>query len=242
MGTTNTTTGSNTSSLQFNPIAQGMYNQLIQGGGNVLSGYINNPFGNAAYQMGASQSQAGAQQAGNNNMQALNQSALTNGMTGQAGAGFMNAQRAQTGRANQAMSSQANIQNVLSALQRQMSAAGTGMSFSPQLTGQTGNFSQQSSMSGLGTWLPQLLGAAGSAALGAATGGASTAAGAAGKGGGSFASQVPGFGSSPNPNFMNSLNNPFQMAGSGSGGFGGMSGGGMSAPSPFMSMFNQQSQ
>lgn len=167
MGTTNTTTGNNTSSLQFNPIAQGIYNNLIGSGSNVLSGYINNPFGNSAYTLGAAQSQQGAMQAGNNNMQALNQSALTNGLTGQSGAGFMAAQKAQTGRANQAMSSQANVQNILSALSRQMSAAGTGMSFSPQLTGQSGNFIQQSNSSGTGTWLPQVASMAMSGGLGA---------------------------------------------------------------------------
>jgi hypothetical protein len=166
MGTTNTTTGSNQSTLQFNPQSQALYNQLTQGGGNVLSGFMNNPFGNANYRMGAAQSQAGAQAAGANNMGALNQAMLTGGLTGQAGAGFGAAQRAQTGRANQAMSSQANVSNVLSALQRQMTAAGTGLSFSPQLTGQSGNFQQQQSTGGLGTWLPQLLGGLGGAAMG----------------------------------------------------------------------------
>lgn len=168
MGTTNTTTGSNTSSLNFNPLAQQTYNNLVGSGGNVLQGYINNPFSNAMYTMGAGQSQAGAQAAGANNMAALNQNQLAMGLGGQAGQGFMAAQRAQTGRANQAMMSQANVSNVLSALQRQMAAAGTGMSFSPQLTGQSGNFSQQSTQGGLGSWLPQLLSGGLSAGMGLA--------------------------------------------------------------------------
>ena len=212
MPTTNTTTGSNTSNLQFNPTAQSIYNQLISGGGNVLSGYMNNPFGNAAYTQGAQASQKGAQQAGGNNMQALMQNMLTSGIGGQAGNAFKGAQLAQTGRANSAMSSQANIQNVQQALQRQMAAAGTGLSFSPQLTGSSGTFSQNSSPGGLGTWLPQLLSGVGGAALGAATSGASAA-----------ATNVPSFGSSPNSNFVNSLNNPFQMSGMGTGGIGGNS-------------------
>jgi mucin-19 len=217
MGTTNTTTGSNTSNLQFNPFAQNLYNSLIGGAGNVLGGYMNNPFGNPYYTMGAAQSQAGAQAAGANNMKALSQNALTSGLTGQSGAGFMAAQKAQTGRANQAMSSQANVQNVLSALQRQMSAAGTGLSFSPQLTGQSGNFTQQSTQGGLGTYAPALA----SLGLGAMTGGlGSLALGGLGALG---SSALPGQSSSQ---LGGSLSNAglftSGMAGMGSGGLAGM--------------------
>jgi hypothetical protein len=235
MGTTNTTSGSNTTGLNFNPVAQQIYNSLIGGGSNILQGYMNNPFGNPAYTMGAQQSQAGAQQAGNNNMQALNQNALTNGLTGQAGAGFMSAQKAQTGRANQSMSSQANIQNVMQAIQRQMSAAGTGMSFSPQLTGQTGSFQQTSSTGGLGTWLPQLLGGLGGAALSGLTM-------SPGSPGSNINGTAPGW-----------MNGPNLQAPTGAGGLSGtlpgFSGGSLSsllsnpgngAPSPLMGMFPQQ--
>lgn len=171
MGTKQTTTGSNQSTLQFNPIAQGIYNQLVQGGGNVLSQYTNAPFSNPFYQMSAALGQKGAQQMGQNNMQALLQNMLTSGISGGAGAGFKQAQMAQLGRANQSMMSQANVSNVLAALQRQMAAAGTGLSFSPQLTGQKGTFSQTQQTSGLGTWLPQLAGGGLSAAMGFAGGG-----------------------------------------------------------------------
>lgn len=197
MGTTTSTTGSNVSNLQFNPIAQGVYNQLTSGAGNVLGGYINSPFSNAFYSMGAGQSQKGAQQAGANNMAALMQNMLTSGMGGQAGAGFKQAQLAQAGRAGSAMSSQANIQNVLSALQRQMSAAGTGLSYSPQLTGQTGSFQQQQTTGGLGTWLPQVMGAA----LGGLTGGLGAGMGGLGSFGGGSVGGVsdPALGS---PSYM----------------------------------------
>lgn len=202
MSTTNTTTGSNQSTLQFNPLAQGVYNNMISGGGSVLGGYINNPFSNAMYQMGASQSAKGAQQAGQTNMQALLQNQKALGLGGKAGQGWLGAQQAQTGRANQAMSSQANVSNVLAALQRQMAATGMGMSFSPQLTGQSGTFNQQQTTSGLGTWLPQLMGAGLSAGLGAMTGGASSVLGGAMKmpsymnGGPAMSSAFPGFGAS----------------------------------------------
>jgi hypothetical protein len=240
MSTTNTTQGSNTSTLQFNPIAQGIYNQLIQGGGKVLGDYMNAPLSNPYYNLGAAQSQRGAQQAGQNNIAALGQNMLTSGISGQAGAGFKQAQLAQTGRANQAMSSQANVSNVLAALQRQMAAAGTGLSFSPQLTGQTGNFNQSQTQSGLGTWLPQLLSAAGGAAMGGLTGGASMLGGAGGGFGmsGGFAG---GSGGAPamNSSWLNSGNsgfNPYQSGFAGSGGLGAMlmGGGGQAPPPPWM--------
>jgi hypothetical protein len=222
MGTTNTTTGSNSSTLQFNPIAQGIYNQLISGGSRVLGGYMNDPFGNPAYTMGAAQSQRGAQQAGQNNMSALAQNMLTSGISGQAGAGFKQAQMAQTGRANQAMSSQANVQNVMQALQRQMMAAGTGLSFSPQLTGQSGNFTQSQSQSGLGTWLPQLLGGLGGLAMGGMTGGMGSGFGMSGGFAGG-ANGAPAMNSSwLNPSNNGSANFNSMMAGMGSGGLAGM--------------------
>lgn len=195
MGTKQQTTGSNTSNLQFNPMAQSAYNQLVGGGSKVLQGYINNPFGNSMYTLGAQASQRGAQQQGANNMAALNQNQLAQGMSGNAGAGWLAAQKAQTGRANASMSSQANIANVMSALQRQMQATGMGMSFSPQLTGQTGNFQQTQQTSGLGTWLPQLAGGLMSGAMGMMTGGASSILHpGAGASSAPMSSAFPGFG------------------------------------------------
>jgi hypothetical protein len=236
-------TGTNTSGLQFNPLAQSTYNNLVGGAGGVLGGYINSPFGNPSYTLGAAQSAQGAQQAGGNNMAALMQNMLTSGMGGQAGAGFKQAQLAQTGRANQALTSQSKIQNVLGALQRQMSAAGTGLSFSPQLTGQSGSFKSQNFPSGLGTWLPQVLSGAAGIGLAGATGGASlglTAGAMAGdssngSGGLSFmnpstwggitGSSMPGGMAGVNPNLM-----------------GGMAPGALSsgAPNPFLSIMGPQ--
>lgn len=214
MSTTNETTGSN--SLQFNPIAQGVYDQLIKGGGNVLSGYMNSPLSNPAYNLGAAQSQKGAQQAGANNMASLNQNMLTSGMSGQAGAGFKQAQMAQTGRANQAMSSQANVSNVLAALQRQMTAAGTGLSFSPQLTGSTSK--QTQTQSGLGTWLPQLLSGIAGAGMGAMTGGMSAAMPFGSVGGQSDPalgkiSSMPGFAGAPSGGLPGTLPGGYQSNG-----------------------------
>lgn len=174
MSTTQNTTGSNTSNLQFNPAAQTQYNNLVSQGGSQLSQMIQSPFSNPMYSFGAQQSAQAANQAGNNNMAALNQAQTTGGLSGQAGQGFAAAQKAQLGRANASMKSQAATGNVLNALQRQQTAIGTGLSFSPQLTGSSGTNQSSTSMSGLGTWLPQLLGTAISAGTTAATAGAKT--------------------------------------------------------------------
>lgn len=239
MSTTNTTTGGNQSNLQFNPISQGIYNNLTGTGGNALWQYITSPFNNPSYNAGSAQSQAGAKQAGANNTAALQQNMLTSGIGGVAGAGFKNAQGAQTNRANQSMTSQANISNVIQALQRQMSAAGSGLSYSPQLTGQSGTFNQNSTQNGLGTFLPQLLSSGLGAAMGAMNAGSSGQMNAAGTapafdgGVGSLQSAM----NMPSGSWM-----PMQMAGMGSSGLAGMmptlamQGG---SPSPFMSMFNQ---
>jgi hypothetical protein len=246
MSTTNQTTGNNTTTLGFNPGAQSLYNSLIGGAGGVLGQYINSPLNNPTYNLGAAQSQAGAQQAGQNNMNALNQSALTNGLTGQAGAGFMSAQKAQTGRANQAMSSQANIQNVMAALQRQMAAAGTGLSFSPQLTGQTGSNAGTSSLGGLGTYAPEIGGILSSIIMAANQG---SQAGNLFNGGSvgnvlnpslGTPSYMPGGGPGPTAPYSPTMGMP-SMAGTNPSILSSLfAGGGSGAPSPFLSMMNPQ--
>lgn len=214
MGTTNKTTSS--SDLQFNPQAESIYNSLTGSGSKVLQGYMDNPFGNSAYKLGLSQSMQGAQQGGQNNMNMLGQNQLVSGMTGSAGQGWLGAQKAQTGRANQSMMSQANIQNVMQALQRQMGATGMGMSFSPQITGSTGQ--QTQSTGGLGTWLPQLLGTAAGAAMGGM--------GGMGAGGGGGMSSVMGGSSASFPN----MSSGFAGAPQGPGGFGTVPGLGPAPP------------
>jgi len=171
MSTKQTTDSTNT--LNYDPNALSTYKQLISGGGNVLSQYMNNPFGNAFYNMGLGQSMAGANQLGQQNINTLSNNMAISGLGGNSGNAFQQAMLSNIGRGNQSIRSQANIGNVMNALQRQMTATGMGMSFSPLLTGQKGQTTQ--TQSGLGTWLPQLLGTAASAGMAGLTGGASLA-------------------------------------------------------------------
>jgi hypothetical protein len=156
MSTTQQTTGSNTSNLQFNPGAQSQYNSLISGANNVLSQYMNNPLSGTMFNMGAAQSQRGALNNGQSIMQAMT-GGQNPGQAGNAGQGFLQAQKAGAGRAASNQQSQGNISNIMAGLGRQTSAIGTGLSFSPQLTGQTGSFSQMGSQGGLGSWLTPLI-------------------------------------------------------------------------------------
>lgn len=197
MSTQQTTKSNSNTGMTFDPGSLSTYQNLIGAGGKNLISQMQNPFGNPMYQLGAAQTQQGAQQLGQQNMNVLGQNQRVSGLTGNAGAGWLGAQRAMTGRSNQSMRSQGNIQNIMQALQRQMTATGMGMSFSPLATGQSSSGQQTQTTSGLGTWLPQLLGAGLQAGLGFATGGASTLAkGAMGAGSGiipsSFSSSFGG--------------------------------------------------
>lgn len=171
MSTKTQTTGSDTSNLQFNPLAQSIYNSLIGSGGSTMQDFMNAPISNASYLQGAAQSQNAAKTAGANMLSTLGQNKLALGLGGQSGAGWLDAQKSQATRAGQAVSSKANISNILAAMQRQMTAAGTGLSFSPQLTGQTGKFTQTQTTGGLGSYLPQILSGIGGGLMGGLMGG-----------------------------------------------------------------------
>ena len=171
-----------TSNLQFDPQSKNIYNQLTGSGSNVLQQYMSQPFNNPWYNLGAAQGQRGANQMGQNMTNALTQNMRVSGIGGGAGNAFQMAQMGKIGRATGSMRSQANLQNIFGALGRQMQATGMGMSFQPLMTGENSSGSSKSveQTSGLGTWLPQLLGAGLQGAMGAMTGGASMAGGAGG--------------------------------------------------------------
>lgn len=169
MSTKTTTDSKNT--LNYDSKSKGIYDSLTGSGSNFLQDLIKNPFSNPSYKLGLGQSQRGAQAQGQNSIQALLSQMRTSGMSGNSGNAFQMAQTAKAGRASAGMMSQANIQNIFQALSRQQGAAGQAMAFSPLLTGESGHSTQQ--QGGLGTWLPQLLGAGLGAAGSMFTGGMS---------------------------------------------------------------------
>lgn len=179
MSTQQTTTSNQDTNLKFDPGSLSLYQDLTKTGGGILKGFMNNPFGNPFYRMGAGQTDKEAQALGQQNINVVNQLQRVSGLGGNAGTGWLQAQMARTGRANQALRSQGQISNIMAALQRQIGATGMGMSYSPLMTGQSASGKQTTETSGLGTWLPQVLGAG----LGMAT---SMATAGAGGGGGGF--------------------------------------------------------
>lgn len=207
MSTKSTTNQNSSNALNYDPASKGLYSSLTGAGGKQLLDLINNPFGNSLYKLGLGQSQRGAQQTGQQGIQALLNNMKVGGISGQAGNAFQTAQLNKLGRSNLTTMSNANVGNITNALQRQMTATGMGMSFNPLLTGETGKSTTTQQQSGLGTWLPQLLGGIAGAGLGMATGGASAVTSAfnpskwVGQGGQGFAPPV----------------NPLQMPGGGGG-------------------------
>lgn len=171
MGTQTQTTSNQQSGLQFDPSSMMTYQNLTKSGGNVLNQYMNNPLSNPFFNLGQSQGQSAAMKLGGQNMSMLQQMMRTSDLAGGAGQGWLGAQKAKTGRANQSMRSQANLSGIMNAFQRQMGATGMGMSFSPLVTGQTSKGQQTQSTGGLGTWLPQLIGTGMGAAMMGMSGG-----------------------------------------------------------------------
>jgi hypothetical protein len=211
---------SSTNTLNYDPSSLANYKGLTGAGSSLLQSFMSNPFGNANYTQGLQNSMKGAQAGANNNMSVLQQMMKTSGMSGTAGQGFQQAQAARMGRANQGMLANANISNVQAALQRQLQATGMGMAFQPLLKGTSGNSQTTQTTGGLGTWLPQLIGAGLGMAGGAMTGGMSGAMGSIMKGGSNFATGGSSLGTGAN------------IAPSGSMGFGSVPGSTGFAPPP----------
>lgn len=180
MGTQNKTE----STAQFNPQSMGQYNQLQGTIGSSLQGDISDPFHSMLFntQLGmqrqANQAQFGGQQ------QALLQRSQALGVNPQSPqyAYMLN----QLQRQNSSNTAQGYNNLLLQASQRRQQSLGMAESYRPLQTGQT----QVQSQSGLGTWLPQLAGAAIGAATMGATGGMSAIGGMAGQSSGNAAAKV----------------------------------------------------
>lgn len=163
MSTKKTTTNS------YDPGSMANYQSLNQTGSNALLQNINNPTGNMAFQQ-----QQQMQNLQNSNQygqaqQALAQRSQAQGMN--PSSPMMAQQQTQLANQNSASGAQGYNSLLLNASNMRQSSINSAMSNTPLQTGQT------QTSSGLGTWLPQVAGAALGAAAGVATGGATTAMG-----------------------------------------------------------------
>jgi len=205
------------STNQYNSTAEGAYNAQVGAGSSALLGEINNPYSNSAFQQQQQmQNLTNANQYGQA-QQSLGQRLQQGGIS--SNSPMAQQQMTQLSMQNQASQSQGYNNLLLQGANTRQSAINSAMSFQPQQTGQT------QSQSGLGTWLPQVAGAALGAAGAIATGGASA-------GMGSMANLAGGSGQSSN---YGPLGQPqAQSSGGPSGYFSNnmqQSGSGMAAPS-----------
>lgn len=160
---------------------QQLQNPLVQG----ILQYLDDTARQTQEQLRIGQGERAIGTAFGSQFQNLTQNALALGMPSASAPGYFQSQIARLGRARAGASAQNVIQNKFFTDRSRQEMIRTGMQFRPLQTG--GTFQTQGTStqrtSGLGTWLPQLAGAAIGAAGAFATGGASLAAGAGGGGG-----------------------------------------------------------
>lgn len=155
-----------TSQANFDPTAMNTYQGMQGGLGNTINSYMNSPFSNPFFQ---TQQQMGTQQAnmaGQSNMSNITNNLTASGINQNSPAALemMNNQMRQNSsmRANLGF-----LSPMQSAQGMQQNAMGLASSYRPLQTGQT----QTQSQTGLGSWLPQVVGAGLSLATGGMSGG-----------------------------------------------------------------------
>jgi hypothetical protein len=183
VGTTNKTATQN----QYDPTSMGAFQGLTPGFANTVGGYMNNPFSNPFFQTQQQLGTSQAQKLGQTQMNSLLQNQNASGMGGGSSNPAALEMQQNQARANTGLQSQLGfLQPVQNALGMQQGAMQMAGNYKPLQTGGT----QTQSTQGLGTWLPQLLGAVGGAGMSALTGG--LFGGGGGGTGGVWGSQNPG--------------------------------------------------
>lgn len=158
MSTTKTTTN------QYAPGGLQQYQSFMNTYGPMLLQWATNPFNNSAYRLNLSQNMA---QANQGSMNAI-QNAMSNfNMAGMGGApsGARAQLMSQLGRYGTSLGSNAFLSAANNAVNRQNQAVNTMVGWQPMQTG------QKQTVGGLGTWLPQVIGAGVKVATGLAGGG-----------------------------------------------------------------------
>lgn len=202
--------------FNFDPSSMQAYLKNISSVMPFLQNNVNNPFGNDAFKQESTIGQDQAARVGQRGVSNVTQNAA--GLGYNTNGGMFNSMLQRAGQNTSAMQGQAFRGAIGNAVGRQMSSAGMLSSFQPLMTGSNSNSQQTQQTSGLGTWLPQLIGSLGGAAMSAFAPGAGAAMGAgkAASGGASaFSGGLGGvFGSGPVGGFP----------GMGAGGVSGLSG------------------
>lgn len=208
--TTNTTQQSSGSYTNtYNPTSLAAYNTAVATSMPILTGYASNPFGNPFFSTQVQMGSKNAAQIGGQANSAVQSNLNIRGINDNSAAAVSIGQR--QGILNSGLQQNAFLNAVNSAQLNQWNALGLLTNYRPLQTGGTqqssGSSSQTTQTGGLGTWLPQVIGAGVGAVGGAMTGGLTGALGGA-------------------------LGNPSMFSGGGGGGgtFSGGSIGGVPAP------------
>lgn len=190
-----------TQSNTYNPQSMNAFNSLQAPVSSTLLGYMQNPLQSGFFNARLQQSTNAANQLGQQNANALMQNLAASGFGGGNLNAFNQSMLAQNARATSANKAQGFIQNLLGQSQLQMQAAQGAMGYKPLQTG--GTMQSTQTTGGLGTWLPQLVGAG----LGAMTGNPFGALGRGGGGGNGMMGGVytsgPLVGLTSNPSSLN---------------------------------------
>lgn len=217
-----------TSTNQYNAQSMNSFQNLNSAGSTGILGNINDPYSNSAFNTQNQMMRQNNAQMQSSAMQALMQRSQALGQGNNSP--LLLSQIGQQQRQGMAQNAQGYNSLLLNAAQLRQQSLGAAMNYKPLQTGGT----QTQTMGGLGTWLPQLAGAALGAAGGAMTGGLSMAGGGMardfsgagqmgpdnGSAGASFFpdAEAPDFGfSNPNDMMSGGMGNPFMSSGSGGG-------------------------
>lgn len=165
-----TKTNTNTAN-QYNAGGMSAYNSLIPQMSSTISNMMSSPLNNSMFQNQLAQNQQSAAQIGQRNISNIASNTRAGGGLLSGAGSFQTAQLNNAMLSNSANQSGAFNSSLNTALSNRNFAVQSAEGFNPLQTG--ANTTQ--TKSGLGTWLPQVAGAA----LGAATGGLSTLGGAA---------------------------------------------------------------
>lgn len=173
MSTKNTTTSSGSTGFQFDPNSMGAYQKNLATNMPFLQSNVTNPYGSSAFQQQSTINSDQAAKMGQRGVSNVANNAAAMGYS-TSGAGF-NSMLQRAGQQTNALQASGFRNAVTDANTRQMQSSQMLNSFQPLMTGSNNNSTSTQQQSGLGTWLPQLAGAAVGAGMGMATGGASSA-------------------------------------------------------------------
>lgn len=210
MSTKNTTTGS--TGFNFDAGSMAAYQKNIGTTMPFLRSNVTNPYGSDAFKQESTANQQQATQMGQRGVSNVTNNAAAMGYS--TNGGMFNSMLQRAGQATGSLQAQGFRSAVGNANTRQMASAQMLNSFQPLMTGSNSTSVQQ--QSGLGTWLPQL--------AGAALGAAGSFAAAGGKAG---VTDMSGQGTA---NTITGGSSPFPGSGGVMGAFPGMGGGGNGLP------------